>query len=130
MKDKDCFDVWFFFVCIVLMALLLTGCAHNAVQYSDAIGFETVLRPDTGNFGVTFRYGKVLSVAARENTEVEMTGEGQGGGNYADTKAGTASSSGNIKIKIGRQVTGYYVDALKAGSTPEDIKKYINGNEK
>lgn len=107
------------------LIVICSGCGHNAIQYSDGIGFETVIRPDTGNFGITFRYGKILSVAARENTEVEMTGEGSGGGNGGNNSV-NASSSGGVKIKIGKQITGYYVDALTAGATPEQLKAYIS----
>lgn len=112
------------------LLIICTGCGHNAVQYSDGIGFETVLRPDTGNFGITFRYGKILSVAARENTEVEMTGEGQGNGGTGDKATAAASSSSNVKIKIGKQITGYYVDAIKAGVTPEQLADYTKGDTK
>lgn len=103
--------------------LILTGCSHNSVQYSDGIGFETTFRPDSGNFGFVFRYGKILSVAARENTSVEMTGEGQG--SATGETSGSASSSGSVKVKIGKQITGYYVDALTAGATPEQLNTYL-----
>ena len=102
--------------------LTLAGCGHNVFNYSDGVGLETTFRPDSGNFGITFRYGKILSVVARENTEVEMTGEGQGAGN-AENKNSTASSSSSVKIKVGNQINGYTVDALKAGAKLENLKK-------
>lgn len=114
--------VWLVMFGVLIVAC--SGCGHNAIQYSDGIGFETVIRPDTGNFGITFRYGKILSVAARENTEVEMQGNGDGGGNTGNA-AVNANNSGAVKIKIGKQITGYYVDALTAGATPEQLKAYI-----
>lgn len=111
---------------IAFGALLIacSGCGHNAINYSDGIGFETTIRPDSGNFGFVFRYGKILSVAARENTEVEMTGDGQG--TATGQTSGSASSSGSVKVKIGRQITGYYVDALTAGATPEQLEAYLD----
>ena len=109
------------------LALIVTGCGHNSVNYSDGVGFETTFRPDTGNFGFVFRYGKILSVAARENTEVEMTGDGQG--TATGQTAGSASSSGSVKVKIGRQITGYYVDAMKAGATQEKLAAYLDGGK-
>ena len=108
-------------------ALTLMGCSHNVVTYSDGVGFETTMRPDTGNFGITFRYGKIMSVTARENTEVEMQGAGNGGGE--GTTAATASANGSVKVKIGKQVTGYYVDAIKAGAKAEEINRYISSSE-
>lgn len=115
-------------IMLAAVTLLFAGCGHNVFNYSDGIGLETTFRPDSGNFGITFRYGKILSVVARENTEVEMTGEGQGAGN-AENKNSTASSSGSVKVKIGQQITGYYVDALKAGATAEDLKKHLEAKE-
>lgn len=106
------------------LLILCSGCGHNAVQYSDGIGFETVIRPDMGQFGITFRYGKILSAAVRENSEVEMTGEGSGSGNFGNDKTAGANNSGSVKVKIGKQITGYYVDALEAGATPEQLGKY------
>lgn len=109
-------------IAALILSLIMTGCGHNVFNYSDGIGVETTFRPDSGNFGIVFRYGKILSVVARENTEVEMTGEGQGTGN-ADGKNGTAASSGSVKIKIGKQINGYTVEALKAGVKLEDLQK-------
>ena len=106
---------------------MITGCSHNVVTYSDGVGFETTMRPDTGNFGITFRYGKIMSVTARENTEVEMQGAGNGGANNAT--ASTASANGSVKVKIGKQITGYYVDAIKAGATPNQLDAYIGDSK-
>lgn len=105
------------------------GCSHNVVTYSDGVGFETTMRPDTGNFGITFRYGKILSVTARENTEVEMTGEGAAGSGGENATSTNASSAGSVKVKIGNQITGYYVDALKAGATPEQLDEYATSSK-
>lgn len=102
--------------------VLLTGCGHNVVTYSDGIGFETTMRPDTGNFGLTFRYGKILTATVRENTEVDMQGDSNAGAGK-DTTA-TARASGSVKVKVGKQITGYYVDAIKAGATIEQLEKY------
>lgn len=110
---------------IFAVALIVcAGCSHNAINYSDGIGFETTFRPDTGNFGFTFRYGKILSAVLRENSKVNMTGEGQANGE-SGAKAG-ASNSGNVEVEIGRQITGYYVDAIKAGAKAEDLDKYTS----
>lgn len=105
-------------VILAAVVMLLTGCGHNVVNYSDGIGFETTFRPDSGNFGFVFRYGKILSACVRENSEVEMTGDGKASGSES---AGSAAASGSLKIKIGKQITGYYVDALKAGAKPESL---------
>lgn len=103
-----------------VLITLLAGCGHNIVTYGDGIGLETTFRPDNGNFGVVLRYGKVLTATVRENTLVEMVGEGKGGAE--GSASGSASASGSVTIKTGRQVNGYTVDAIKArqaGVTPE-----------
>ncbi len=111
---------------LAALVVALSGCSHNIVTYGDGVGFETTLRPDSGNFGVTFRYGKILSIAARENFEAEMVGSGKG--DAADGKGG-ASSDGSVKVKIGKQITGYYVDAIKAGATPKQIDEYLDAEK-
>lgn len=42
MKEKDSFDVFFFCVCIVLMALLLTGCASAGKEVAKNAGSKNV----------------------------------------------------------------------------------------
>lgn len=114
-------------IVLAAAALLTAGCSHNVVSYSDGVGLETTMRPDTGNFGITFRYGKILSVTARENTEVEMQGAGTAGGE--NSASANANANGSVKVKIGKQVTGYYVDALEAGATPEQLDEYTEADK-
>lgn len=105
------------FAAVIVAALTLSGCSHNILTYGDGIAFETTVRPDSGNFGIILRYGKILSVCARENTAVEMTGEGGNGGSGTDSASATAS----VKMTVGPQITGYYVDAIEAGADPESL---------
>ena len=114
------------FLTMICSVFLAAGCSHNVVSYSDGIGFETSMRPDYGNFGITLRYGKILSVTARENTEVSMTGAGEGGS--ADEQS-AAKADSKVKMKIGPQITGYYVDALKAGASAQDLNNYTTQKE-
>ena len=94
-----------------IAAILFCGCGHNAIQFSDGIGFDAGVDPEHFSASFNLRYGKILSVAVRDNAEIEMTGAAQGGQEASD--ASTSTSSG-IKIKIGRQINGYTVEALKA----------------
>ena len=116
----------FFIVCASFLMVLLTGCGHNTVSYGDGIMLETTLNPEAYAFGISFRYGKILTACVRENAELEMQGAGTGeAGTGTDKSAATgAKSTGGVKFKIGRQITGYYVDALKAGAKSEDLQKY------
>lgn len=108
-------------ILVIICMLSLVGCSHNSINYSDGIGFETTFRPDSGNFGFTFRYGKILSAVLRENSEIEMNGS-----NKVDSNRNTnVNTDGNVKINIGKQITGYYVDALKAGANQEKLNEYL-----
>jgi len=115
------------FWCVVIGAAalmaLLTGCSHNTVSYGDGIMLETTLNPEAYAFGISFRYGKILTACLRENAELEMQGAGSGNAG-TDGKTAGASNSGNVKAKIGPQITGYYVDAIKAGARPEYLQRY------
>lgn len=108
------------FVAAAAVAVLAAGCSHNVVNYSDGIGIDATFRPDAGNFGITFRYGKILTATVRENTEVEMTGSADA----AAKDTVSTATAGGVKIKVGRQITGYMVDALAAGVTVEQLQKY------
>ena len=51
-----------------------------------------------------------------------MTGNGESKDD--DSSNNDISSTSNLKIKIGPQITGYYVDALKEGATEENLNTY------
>lgn len=105
-------------VFVSCLMVLLTGCSHNLVTYGDGFQLELGYIPNEYKLTFTGRYGKILTVCARENTEVEM----EGGGN-AGTDGGKAS--GKLRIKVGPQITGYLVDALKAGVRAEQLEQYL-----
>lgn len=113
-------------ILVIICMLSLVGCSHNSINYSDGIGFETTFRPDSGNFGFTFRYGKILSAVLRENSAIEMNGT-----NNVNSNSNTnVNTDGNVKINIGKQITGYYVDALKAGANQEKLNEYLESDKK
>lgn len=101
---------------------MLTGCGHNAIQYSDGIGINAGFDPEhlTANF--TLRYGKILSVASRDMFELEMSADATGTGEAAQSSAQTSSG---IKIKIGRQINGAARDLIEAGATAEQINAML-----
>ena len=115
--------------CAVILCgavIALSGCSHNVLTYSDGVGIETTMRPDSGNFGLTFRYGKILSVTARENTEVDMTGASDVGSK--DSPSLSSNTSGNVRMMLGKQWNGYLMDAIKSGATPEHIEAYFGNS--
>ena len=105
-----------------LLTAVLTGCSHNTLSYGDGIMLETTFNPEAYAFGITFRYGKILTACVRENTELEMRGAGSGPAGTAERgdPAGV-NGSGSVKLKIGRQITGYCVEALRFGAAPVEI---------
>ena len=121
-KDRRTFKVVATAVAL-LAAGALAGCGHNSIAYGDGVMLETTVNPESYAFGVSFRYGKILTACVRENTELEMEGAGSGRGASGGAEANStgAENSGKVKFKIGRQITGYYVDALKSGASPEQL---------
>ena len=118
-------DAAAFIVSAAILTAVLTGCGHNTVSYGDGIMLETTLNPESCAFGISFRYGKILTACVRENAELEMQGAGSGSAGTGDGgRSSGANSSGSVKLKVGRQITGYYVDALEAGAKPEEMAKY------
>lgn len=109
----------------VAAALLvpLCGCGHNAVQYSDGIGINAGFDPEHLTASFTLRYGKILSVAARDMFELEMSGEASGSGEAAQA---SATTSGGIRVKIGRQVNGAARDLIQAGATSDQIRALLD----
>lgn len=109
--------------------MLCTGCSHNCITYSDGIGLRTSINPQTYTIGIDFLYGKILNVVARENTEIELNGKG-GVDSATSTSTPSASADSALKIKIGKQISGYYVDALAAGAKPKQLKDYLTEDVK
>lgn len=113
------------FLGLFVLLALLAGCGHNAIQYGDGVGLDFGVNPENWTCSFTLRYGKILSACVRENSELEITGGNDTTGNGGKAAGGaTTKTESSVKVKIGRQVTGYMVDALKAGATPEQLDKY------
>ena len=110
-------------VVLLMLAVALCGCSHNTVSYGDGIMLETTINPETYAFGVSLRYGKILTACTRENTEIEMTG-GNTTPTGTGTEGGAAKTEASVRMKVGRQVTGYLVDAVEAGADAKDLNAY------
>lgn len=100
----------------------LTACGHNAIQFSDGIGFNAGIDPEHMTANFTLRYGKILSVASRDCFELEMNGDATGG---SETATASTHTSSGLKIKIGRQVNGYTRDLIEAGATEGQIRALL-----
>lgn len=107
------------------ISVVLAGCGHNAVTYGDGIGFDAGINPENCTASFNLRYGKILSAVTRDNVEIELSGNSSGSGE----KSGTVKTDGNLKIRIGRQINGAAVDAIKAGADPEKVINALTGAE-
>ena len=88
-------------ILLLLSALFLCSCGHNFVQYGDGVGIDLGIRPQNGIFSVTLRYGKIMTAAVRDNTEIDF-------------------NNSKFNIKVGKQINGATVDMIKAKTTPKE----------
>ncbi len=113
------------FVFFNLAAVLgLTACGHNAVVFGKGFGLRAGFDPEHMSADVSFIYGEQLTLAARDNIEIELASDVEGGQEQATADVKTGSK---LKIRIGQQVNGYFCDAVKAGADAKDLIA-INGN--
>lgn len=130
-KERKLFKVATGVTTALLLAFFVAGCGHNAIQYGDGVGLDFGINPENWTCSFTLRYGKILSACVRENTEFEIVGGNDTTGNGAGENKGGAvvKTESSVKVKVGRQITGYYCDAIKAGAKSEDIDKYVDGGK-
>ena len=53
-----------------------------------------------------------------------MTGAGNGSSGDKSAAA-NAAADGSVKVRIGNQMTGYFVEAIKAGATFDQLEKHL-----
>ena len=123
------FNRAFFVLMISSIVPMLAGCGHNALVYSDGVGFDVGLDPEHFSASFNLRYGKILTVAVRDCVEVEMTGDVQGGTETGTAATASTSTSAGVKMKIGRQVNGAACDLVEAGATAEQISALLNSGK-
>ena len=80
----------------------------------------------SGRWKLHIGMGKVaqndhLSAVVRDNVKLELSGKADANGMTGDPNTAGASSDGNLKIQIGRQINGATVDLVKAGADSEKI---------
>lgn len=107
----------FYATLVSLLCAALTGCGHNAVQYSDGVGLEVGFVPDQYTLALNFRYGKIFSAVVKEKTQIELKTEAA---NNASAQSDAKTQTGvitSLTMQTGDQVTGYVVDLerVKAG---------------
>ena len=121
----------FLIVAAVIAAGLLAGCGHNAIQYGDGIGFDAGVNPENWTASFTLRYGKILSAVTRDNVEIEVSGKADANGSTGSERSGLSNvvTDGTLKVKIGRQINGAAVDAIKAGADVREVIGVLNDSK-
>ena len=121
-EDKDYFDVFFFCVCIVIMALLLAGCGHNTGIFTIGTRVNAGLDPQNAKANLSYTDGLNIVDASRENSGWEMEIDAENGVSV-DSKTGAVKGVKYLKREIGPQITGYLVEL--ASKDPEMAKLYM-----
>ena len=106
-----------------LTAAMLCSCGHNAIVFDKGFGLHAGVDPEHFSADVRFAYGEALTLATRDNIELELTSDVEGGQEQstADVKTGS-----KLRIKIGRQINGAARDLIEAGATPEHIHAMLD----
>lgn len=116
------------FCMVVFVMVMLTGCAHNMVTYSDGFGFVTTINPETYSFGIDFHYGKILQATVKDNSEVKLSANGKvdTSSNASVSQGISASAPAELIFRTGNQITGYEVELVKLLSgNPEAMKAWL-----
>ena len=107
-----------------MLVLVLTACGHNAVTFGKGIGFDAGFDPEHLSARVELIYGEMVNVAARDNLEIELTSDLEGGDNQANAVAKTGTL---FRVRIGQQIAGYTVEAIEAGASARDLVRQFPG---
>jgi len=111
-------------ICIpALSASILTGCGHNAIVFDKGFGFRAGFDPEHLSADVRFVYGEALTLAVRDNIELELVSDAEGG---QDQAAADVKTGSKLKIKIGRQVNGAARDLIEAGADADQIRALLS----
>lgn len=101
-----------------LSVALLTGCGHNAVVFGKGFGFRTRLDPEHLSADFSIIYGEQLTLAGRDNIRIKLKTDVSGG---SETATASTSADSILEIAIGPQINGYFVEAVEAGATADQI---------
>lgn len=100
----------------------LCACGHNGIVYDKGFGFRAGFDPEHLSADVRFVYGEALTLGARDNVEIELVSDADGGSGSAASDVKTGSK---LKIRIGRQINGYTRDLIGTGATADQIRALL-----
>ena len=116
-------------ICALAAACALSGalsaCGHNAIILDKGLGFRAGFDPEHLSADVRFVYGDALTLATRDNMELEWTSDAEGGQEQstADVKTGS-----KLRVRIGRQINGYTRDLIEAGASADQIRALLDSD--
>ena len=105
-----------------LAMLALTGCGHNAIIYGKGLGFRAGIDPEHFSADVNFVYGEQITIAGRDEIEIELASDANGG---QEQSTATVNTGHKLRIKIGRQVNGYACELVEAGANADQIRALL-----
>ena len=114
-------------IILLMLAVALCGCSHNVGTGFNGQLINVGYDPETNKVGIQYYNGCLVTGIARENSESSMVFKTTSGGETGANAKGTTTSEMTYTNKVGRQITGYYVDAIEAGAKPEEMKAYVDG---
>lgn len=106
------------------LAAVCGGCSHNAGMAINGKFINLGYDPETNKVGIQYYDGVVVTGIARENSESALTYTTTTGGENVVNAKGQTTSEMKYTQKIGKQITGYYVDAIAAGAKAKDLNAY------
>ena len=111
-------------IILLMLAVAICGCSHNVGTGFHGQLINVGYDPETNKVGIQYYNGCLVTGVARENSESSMIFKTTSGGETGTNAKGTTTSEMTYTNKVGRQITGYYVDAIEAGAKPEDLEGY------
>lgn len=116
-------------IAVIAIVATLTSCSHNIGTAFQGRLLNVGYDPETNKAGIQYYNGLFVTGVGRENSEVALEYTDSGKGTASSTAEGETTATFKYQQKVGKQITGYYVDALEAGAKPEELDKYTSSEE-
>ena len=98
----------FYTVLFGALLILLSGCGHNALVFSEGKYLNIGVDPSTSKAGVQYVNGEQITVVEKDNTKLTVELR-----DTLDSEGKKTTSVSKIIYEIGEQITGADVDLQK-----------------